>query len=121
MISLTIYTIVLFLVLFKAVFSSLNITLGLLAPLHGPKVFGEEMFHLINDTFLMIKADSNFPEIQRRDVNFIYKFRDTHCNIGQGLYELVSVMDFQAGDGTEIDAFIGECKIYAIHFPFPCL
>lgn len=113
MISLAIYTIIML-----PVSSSLNITLGLLAPITGPKVFGKEIFHLLEDTFLMIKTDSRFPEIQGHDVNFTYKFRDTRCDIGQGLYELVSIMDFQAGDGTEIDAFIGEFKMRDIHVKF---
>ncbi|XP_061168840.1 atrial natriuretic peptide receptor 2-like [Saccostrea echinata] len=90
----------------KTVSSTLNITIGILAPLKGPKVFGDEIFHVIEDTFLLIQSDSKFPEIQRLGVNFIWKFKDTHCDIGQGLYELVSIMDFESGGGRDIDAFI---------------
>ncbi|XP_062580227.1 atrial natriuretic peptide receptor 1-like [Saccostrea cucullata] len=91
----------------KPASSALNITVGILAPLKGPKVFGNEIFHVIKDTFILIRGESRFSEIQRLGVNFIWKFRDTHCDIGQGLYELVSIMDFESGGGQDIDAFIG--------------
>lgn len=65
--------------------SGLNVTVGILAPLTGARVLGESMYHLVEDSFLLIKGDSRFSEIQKHDVNFIYKFRDTGCDIGQGL------------------------------------
>uniref|UniRef100_K1QL89 Guanylate cyclase n=1 Tax=Magallana gigas TaxID=29159 RepID=K1QL89_MAGGI len=86
--------------------SGLNVTVGILAPLTGARVLGESMYHLVEDSFLLIKGDSRFSEIQKHDVNFIYKFRDTGCDIGQGLYELVAIMDFQSGAEKEIDTFI---------------
>lgn len=88
--------------------SGLNVTVGILAPLTGARVLGESMYHMVEDSFLLIKSDSRFSEIQKHDVNFIYKFRDTGCDIGQGLYELVAIMDFQSGAEKEIDTFIGK-------------
>lgn len=95
--------------IFRNVSSTINVTIGLLAPLTGARVFGDSVFHLVEDTFILIKNDPNFSEIKRHDVNFVYKFRDTACDIGQGLYELVSVMDFHAGKDHKIDTFIGKC------------
>nr|XP_022316872.1 atrial natriuretic peptide receptor 1-like isoform X2 [Crassostrea virginica] len=93
--------------IFRNVSSTINVTIGLLAPLTGARVLGDSLFHLVEDTFILIKNDPNFSEIKRHDVNFVYKFRDTACDIGQGLYELVSVMDFHAGKDHKIDTFIG--------------
>lgn len=88
--------------------SSLNVTVGILAPLTGARVLGKSIYHLVEDAFLLIKGESRFFEIQKHDVNFIYKFRDTGCDIGQGLYELVAIMDFQSGAEKDIDTFIGK-------------
>ncbi|XP_052805172.1 atrial natriuretic peptide receptor 1-like isoform X4 [Mya arenaria] len=76
------------------------LTIGLLVPHSGSRSVGTEAEIVIGMAIEKVNAADDLMNLRAHNITFEFQRADTHCDIGQGLYELVQM-------NNVADAFIG--------------
>ncbi len=81
--------------------------IGVLAPITGAKMMGKEVFTAVNISQMRINTDTGLSVLREMNHTFSFVVKDTICDAGQGLYEVVEMFTSKSIVTEKVHAFIG--------------